>query len=260
MYSTFNPSSYRPTQAPATVPANYTYDSKYGNDFVKVWAACVAKQTPKPTHALPIQRTRYQTPDHDNTSAERLPISINSRPSLWSRAANTASYPTARQIPTASTSQVPEPELHHNDALESPITIQPGPRRPANDRYTLDIPHTSSMHTTPSPPEDTFLHTPERPAVDETVVRQKQQGMLPKVGDGSHRMKLGDDGLDQEKVGIDVLADEQSAFETPSPAVEPLPQQIQAATAALYRMYRDPETDYTEPSQVCSSLWSSIMN
>ena len=255
MYSTFNPSSYRLTQAPATVPANYTYDSKYGNDFVKVWAACVAKQTPNPTHALPIQRQRYQTPNDDTNPAERPPISINSRPSLWSRAVNTDSLPMARQLPTASTSQVPEPTLHHNDTLESPITIQPGPRRPVNNRYTLDIPQTSLIQTTPSPPEDTFLHTPGRPPVDETVVRQRQQGMLPKVGDGFHRMKIGDDALDQEKVGIDVLADGKSAFETPPPAVEPLPQQIQAAAAALYRMYRDPETDYTEPSQVCSSLW-----
>jgi len=254
MYSTFNPSSYRPTQAPATVPANYTFDSEYGNDFVKVWAACVAKQTPNPTHVLPIQRKRYQTPNHDTDSAERPPIPIGSRPSLWSRAATTGSLPTA-QIPTASTSQVPEPTLHHNDTLESPITIQPNQRRPVNNRYTLDIPQTSSMHTTPSPPEDTFLHTPGRPPVDERVVGQKQQGMLPKVGDGFHRMKIGDDALDQEKVGIDVLADGKSAFETPPPAVEPLPQQIQAAAAALYRMYRDPETDYTEPSQVCSSLW-----
>lgn len=209
------------TQAPATVPANYTYDSVYGNDFVKVWAACVAKQTPNPTHALPIQRKRYQTPNHDTNSAERPTISINSRPSLWSRAATTSSSPTARQIPTASTSQVPEPTLHHNDTLESPITIQPGQRRPVNHRYTLDIPQTSTNHTTPSPPEDTFLHTPERPTVDERIVRQKQQGMLPNVGDGFHRMKLVMTGSTRRKLGSMFLQMKEPPFKHHHPPSNP---------------------------------------
>jgi hypothetical protein len=257
MYSTFNPSSYRPTQAPASAPA--TYDSKYGNDFVKVWSQCVAKETPRSANPFPVPYKPYQTPISDNRSAgQRPPSPINPSTSRWSRPPQTTSYPMARQIPAASASQAEQqPTLHHNDALESPITIQQRPRPSAvNGRYVLDIPQPSMTCATPSPLEDILLYTPKDYQLDERVIDQKK-GMLPemppKVADGFPRMKISDGRLDQEKIPIEVPP----VSETPIPAVEPLPSRVEASAIALYRMYQDPETDYTEPSQVCCySFWS----
>jgi hypothetical protein len=257
MYSTFNPSSYRPTQAPASAPA--TYDSKYGNDFVKVWAQCVAKETPKSTNVYPVPYESYQTPLSDNKAVgQHLPTPANPSTSRWSRPLQTTSYPMARQIPAASTPQVEQQTtLYHNDTLESPLTIQQRPPPSAvNGRYVLDIPQPSTTYAAPSPLEDILLYTPEDYRLDGRVIDQKK-GMLPemplKVGDGFSRMKISDGRLDQEKIPIEVPP--VSAIESPLPA-EPLPSKVEESVTALYRMYQDPKTDYTEPSQAC--CWSSF--